>query len=79
MGHFQPCNPLTLPILAKQSVWIPGVGESLSILFRSRKQVNDLSEWDDPSLQVHPETRWAAVCNKNELHKYLTICTNNLQ
>lgn len=53
-GHFQLCNPLTLPILDKQSVWIPGVGESLSILFRSTKQVNDLSERDDPSLQVHP-------------------------
>lgn len=68
MGHVQPCDPPTLPILAQHSVWIPGVGESDSILFRSRKQVNNLSERDDPSLQVHSEFRRAAALDRNELH-----------
>lgn len=32
------------------------MGESLSILFMATNQVNDLSEQDDPSLQVHAMT-----------------------
>lgn len=32
------------------------MGESLSILFMPTNQVNDLSEQDDPSLQVHAMT-----------------------
>lgn len=85
MGHVQPRDPPTLPILAQHSVWIPGVGESDSILFRSRKQVNNLSERDDPLLQVHSRFRRAAALNRNELrsvsdkHKNKWLCLDAIK